>query len=439
MTRPRRPSPPTRRRVLPGAARLEPTERGPGATGYEGVSYSIADRLSSSAIFHEDRCTWFGDSMELVEGSWQVVHKTVDESLYAGTSGIALLLARAWRGTGRSSHRDAAEAAIRQALWRANQTPNGSAGLYSGLTGVAWAALDVGTQIDARDLVDAGRDLAHRAANIASDPNELGWDLIDGLAGTIVGLVQIGTATNDGSLVESAIALGGELRSRANSNGVGLSWAEPSCRNDPCGLAHGASGPAYAFLELLAVTGDSRFRTWAEQAAAYERGWFEPTSGGWPDLRGDDSDETNRPAPSSHWCHGAAGIGRARLRAWELTGSDAVLADLGAALRLSERLAGLYRGQPSESADFSLCHGAAGTASLLLDASRALGVPEHRRNAEAVCDSMLSHLQSHRSQWPCGVPGGGETPGLMLGLAGIGLLFLRMSSVDPQPHQRLPA
>jgi hypothetical protein len=28
--------------------------------------------------------------------------------------------------------------------------------------------------------------------------------------------------------------------------------------------------------------------------------------------------------------------------------------------------------------------------------------------------------------WPCGVPGGGESPSLMLGLAGIGHFYLRL-------------
>jgi lantibiotic modifying enzyme len=29
-------------------------------------------------------------------------------------------------------------------------------------------------------------------------------------------------------------------------------------------------------------------------------------------------------------------------------------------------------------------------------------------------------------QWPCGAPGGAETPNLMLGLAGIGYFYLRL-------------
>jgi hypothetical protein len=35
-----------------------------------------------------------------------------------------------------------------------------------------------------------------------------------------------------------------------------------------------------------------------------------------------------------------------------------------------------------------------------------------------------------RAPWPCGVPEGGETPNLMLGIAGIGHFYLRL--YDPR-------
>ena len=34
--------------------------------------------------------------------------------------------------------------------------------------------------------------------------------------------------------------------------------------------------------------------------------------------------------------------------------------------------------------------------------------------------------EKNRLPWPCGVPGGGDTPNLLLGLAGIGYFYLRL-------------
>lgn len=42
----------------------------------------------------------------------------------------------------------------------------------------------------------------------------------------------------------------------------------------------------------------------------------------------------------------------------------------------------------------------------------------------------LGAASAARGEWSCGVTGGGEAPGLMLGLSGIGALFLGL----PEPH-----
>ncbi|MDR3531448.1 MAG: lanthionine synthetase LanC family protein, partial [Rhodopila sp.] len=58
--------------------------------------------------------------------------------------------------------------------------------------------------------------------------------------------------------------------------------------------------------------------------------------------------------------------------------------------------------------------------------------PELRRRAYLVGDLGIARHGSS-SAWPCGVPGGGETPGLLLGLAGIGYFYLRLHSPSEVP------
>jgi hypothetical protein len=45
--------------------------------------------------------------------------------------------------------------------------------------------------------------------------------------------------------------------------------------------------------------------------------------------------------------------------------------------------------------------------------------------AYRVADAGIERYAARGAPWPCGV-GGGETPGLMLGLAGIGYSYLRL-------------
>ncbi|WP_425570517.1 lanthionine synthetase LanC family protein [Pseudonocardia adelaidensis] len=87
--------------------------------------------------------------------------------------------------------------------------------------------------------------------------------------------------------------------------------------------------------------------------------------------------------------------------------------------------------------NYSLCHGIAGNAGALL-------AGQHSRldfavsSADAVSDAAGAGLEryAHRgASWPCGVHGG-QNPSLVIGLAGIGLFYLRMAD-DAVPSRRM--
>jgi hypothetical protein len=59
--------------------------------------------------------------------------------------------------------------------------------------------------------------------------------------------------------------------------------------------------------------------------------------------------------------------------------------------------------------------------------------PSYMRVAEATAERGLQFYHTPRAAWPCGVPGAGETPSLLLGLAGIGYFYLRMFDPDACP------
>jgi lantibiotic biosynthesis protein len=83
----------------------------------------------------------------------------------------------------------------------------------------------------------------------------------------------------------------------------------------------------------------------------------------------------------------------------------------------------------TSSSDFSLCHGLAGLADVLsvvgpvLDSSE----EETRSLVQRVAERGVQWSSDAGMIWPCGT-GAGETPGLMLGLAGIGSFYLRVAN-----------
>jgi lantibiotic modifying enzyme len=78
--------------------------------------------------------------------------------------------------------------------------------------------------------------------------------------------------------------------------------------------------------------------------------------------------------------------------------------------------------------DFSLCHGLAGIAEFLILAAHQLGDHRIGVTAHELARSRAVRFGSSPKAWPCGVASG-SNPSLMLGLAGIGYFYLRLS--DP--------
>jgi lantibiotic modifying enzyme len=137
------------------------------------------------------------------------------------------------------------------------------------------------------------------------------------------------------------------------------------------------------------------------------------------------------------WCHGAPGIGMARLGLHRLLPEEPeILAEAEIAIRTTA--ATLASASAQRLGNFSLCHGEGGNADLLIIAADLLGRPELRSQAEAVGIRGIEQFEDHGLPWPCGVPGAGETPNLMLGVAGIGCFLLRLYDSKNTPTVLLP-
>jgi lantibiotic biosynthesis protein len=375
------------------------------------VSAELAQQIADSAIWYRGRCNWIGATGR------ERASAALGPDLYEGTSGVGLFLAEAAARFSDGRMRIAALGAIRHALRHA---PFRGHGLYTGPIGIAYAAARIGRLLDAQESL-AGACRLLRAWRRHRVPSPMS-DVIAGRAGAVAGLVALSPLVEDSRLVAAATALGDELLADAEISDRGWSWTSPGQRSmhNLCGFAHGAAGIGLSLIELFGATGEERFRRAGQNAFAYERSWMEPGTGTWPDLRGvARAAPRDAPVPSvPYWCHGAPGIALSRMRAAEILGAEPPDAEV--AVAATRRIVtALLAYTP---VDFCLCHGAAGAADVLLCTR------EPGRLPVAVGLHGIERMRGCGTAIPCGRPEH-ETPGLMVGLAGAAMFYLRLG--DP--------
>ena len=397
-------------------------------TAYLRAAETIGRHLAREAIWHADHCNWIGAIQSSPEqgGSSTVMYRALAPDLYAGTSGIALFLAELAAITGDDTFRRLALGAGRQALAQAERLPPGARlSLYSGWVGIALAATRIGLLLGEENLLAGARQLLGTLPQ--PDPAPL-HDFLAGSAGAIAGLLILGTLLEDAALGTTAIALGTGLIAAADKRASGDSWLAPHpTRRNLTGLAHGAAGIGFALLELYAATRDTQFRTAAERAYAYERHWFDAERGNWPDFR---TPLPGRPRHGeevfvTYWCHGGPGIALTRLRAYALLGNRIYQEEAAAALKTTQQA--ILQTLSAESSDYSLCHGLAGLTDILRYgvASSGLDAAVAQQTVHATAAMGLQRYGVGGHTWAGGWASG-EPPGLMLGMAGIGLFYLRL-------------
>jgi lantibiotic modifying enzyme len=230
-----------------------------------------------------------------------------------------------------------------------------------------------------------------------------------------------------------AVQCGDRILAAAQAMPEGLGWETLKDQPPLGGFSHGAAGIAAALLQLAARTGEERFREVALRALAFDRSLFVPELGNWADLRvfpsrtpsSGNPSGGGQPAISSMvaWCHGAAGIGLARLATLDQLDDVRTREEIDDALNATTRF--------GFAINHSLCHGALGNAELLLTAARTLDRPRDHEALERATSEIVASLEANGPV--TGVPLGVETPGFMTGLAGMGYELLRLAEPGKVP------
>lgn len=384
---------------------------------------AVGDRLEALALPGEHNVSWIGLTL-VNERNWSVTPLGTD--LYDGLPGVTLFLAYLGAVTQEERYTALAFSALQtlQRQLEKEQSWLTQIGGFNGWGGIIYTLTHLGTLWHQPELIAEAEGFIELLSPLSEKDRQ--FDIIGGAAGCILSLLSLYHCSPTASTLAAAIQCGDRLLAHAQSMEQGCGWVVPFSSNPLAGCSHGNAGIAWALIQLAAFSGEERFRKVALEAIAHERSLFSPDALNWPDLREfETSVQTGKKEQSfmTAWCHGAPGIGLARLQCFQYLKDPEIRFEIDTALKTT-----LAEGFGK---NHCLCHGDLGNLELLLQASEILDAPQWLSQANRLAASILDSISQHG--WLCGIPLGVESPGLMTGLAGIGYGLLRLAEPSQIP------
>jgi type 2 lantibiotic biosynthesis protein LanM len=394
---------------------------------------NIGNELVSSAIWDGDSCNWLALEYMFTANRYQL--DVLDDSLFTGRAGVGVFLAALGKLSGNLRFKKVALGALepfRRSIRSQKARPEllrSEFGLL-GLGGNVYSMVKVSQFLQdsalLEDAVQAAKLLTPEL--IAADQK---LDVIFGVAGALLGLLSLYEATQDASVLETAVLCGEHLL--ANRSDVApRAWM--TIKNESTqpltGFSHGAAGFSLALLRLYAAAGNTEFLAAAEEGIEYERSVFNETVQNWPDFRL--LEQKGEVSYMDAWCHGSTGIGLARLASWSILPSAEVRQDIEFALSTSQK-----NGTFAQGVDY-LCCGSVGRIELLVVASELLADRQLLQAAQAGAAKMVTTARSNGAYgFMPHLSSTKFSSGFYKGSTGVGYQLLR--AADPQSFPSIAA
>ena len=378
---------------------------------------AIAAEIGEAAIRRDGTAAWIGLGPLAASDVSQLA--VLGHDLYNGNAGIALFFAAHAEA---AQCQSSAELALAAVVYLRSELKSRNAAHVARLVGVG-GATGMGSIVYALTAMsrlmsdDALLTDAHRAATLLTDEliaSDKRLDIVGGSAGAILGLLALYARTGADDVLKRALVCAEHLLAVDRIGAAGhRSW--PGIGQNPQvlnGISHGAAGFAYAMASLATATGREDFADAAAECIEFERANFDAERGDWRDFR------VTEPHWRSQWCHGAVGIGLARLG---MTKRAAVPVDT-VTTDIDDALDGATRGWPGH-VD-TLCCGTLGSIELCREAGRVLNRTELVELASRRLHTVLRTNEAAGDyRWNVGARR--FNVGLFRGLAGVGYACLR--------------
>jgi hypothetical protein len=214
---------------------------------------------------------------------------------------------------------------------------------------------------------------------------------------------------------------------------IGLKWDHFKFAFDSmAGFSHGASGIAYALMQVGEYFGYDGLTYLAQEALAYEMQYYHEDSQNWLDLR---LGFVRLGLPDAHlwnintflpeinnvnsWAHGAAGIGLARLYAYKTTGEQSYLEQCRTIVaRCKQDIA-------KKREDYTLCSGYGGMIPFLLQYQQLEQNLNLTGDILSITDNALE-LYEEQNTYNTFIESNRVDTGLLSGKAGVGYMLINI-------------
>jgi serine/threonine protein kinase len=377
------------------------------------LACAIGNDLAASAVQDAEGAHWVS--------SHSIVGSVRGRDLYAGSAGTALFLCALYDSTRKPLYLDIA---LQCGRWLATTKPSVPSevpmpGLFFGECGPGLLYLKLYLSTGEIEWLSHAIEVSEAVAEMPFHSP----DLMVGAAGTGLFHLMLWHIVHDKKVLNRAFREAQNLlRACASSRPT---WKIPHGHeslsgNEYLGFAHGSAGIGYFLAECCLA----RYNEELAEKCAEVADWI--TAVGQPCL-GDRSGLTWSATPADAprliaWCHGASGIARFLLKAYEVSANPE---HLRAAWQAGNLLAvgATWNGTTQ-------CHGLAGNVDVLIDISRTATSNSYLRSARRLGENLVAYRTER------GWPSEGWAvycPDLMVGQAGIGAAFMRLGNPD-LPH-----
>ncbi len=393
------------------------------------VATNVADSIWQQVIFDlEGSPYWFIPVTLHCHNKTYYQFTKSNYFLYEGTSGIALFLAALARVSGQETYSQMAYRTVQRicqnmscSSFREDFVRNMPIGASEGIGSIIYALTRISRFLDKPEILEAAHHtvLMLTSKKMTNDPH---FDVFKGTAGSILGTLVLFEATQDTSILDLARQCGSELLKKRIKTPTGH-WGWPTLRNKiVAGLSHGQAGIAYALLKLYEQTQETPFLQAAEEAISCENTLFSAKQQNWRAF----GSSVNEPVFWTTFCHGAPGIGLARLGGLPILDTQEIRQDIRTAIQNT-------KDYPLDGLDF-LCCGNLGRLDFLLEANRVLPEAEHTSHIREQLTQIVQYYNHHRRfrVFQEGLPHV-HNPSFFKGDAGIGYQLLRIAYPDQYP------
>lgn len=371
-------------------------------------------------------------------GTWRAYELTdvgparvdVGTDLYGGSAGIALFFAYLNSLVPDPTFQDASRRALEHCLGNYNPYRIGA---FNGMGGLVYVLTHLSRLGEDASLVEMATNLAERINYLLPEDRE--FDVLGGCAGLIPVMLGLEQVVPGGPGLKIALRCGDHLLRHGEDRFGGLSWP---LRNPEEGLgnltgySHGSGGIGWSLLLLGKFTGKQEYTEAGRSAFAHENSYFDDAEQDWYDLRTSIAPRTGgKRSFANAWCNGSTGIGLSRLSGWALLGKtdDQMLKEAYQAVAASLRSLGTLGND-------TLCHGKAGSAELFLRVGMVRGEPAFQVEANTQAQALWRAFERDGTL-VAGSLNERIPPGLMMGLAGFGMHFLRLGHPERVPSPLL--